>query len=124
MTDITSAEMIKYACNAFLATRISFINEMAALCEAAGASIDEVSDGLALDGRNGGKIFAGVGYGGSCFHKDIRALEYLASVSGLELDLLRAVTAVNNRQRSLPVERLLSRFEGSVQGAEVVVQHL
>ena len=121
VTDITSAEMIKYASNAFLATRISFINEMASLCDAVGASIDEVSDGLALDGRNGEKVYAGVGYGGSCFPKDIQALQYLASEYGLELDLLGAVAAVNNRQRALPVERLLSRFGGDLRGLEVGV---
>ena len=121
VTDVTSAEMIKYASNAFLATRISFINEMASLCEVVGASVDEVSDGLALDRRNGKKVHAGVGYGGSCFPKDIQALQYLASANGLELELLEAVAAVNNRQRSLPVERLLSRFGRDLQGLEVGV---
>ena len=79
VTDTTSAEMIKYASNAFLATRISFINEIATLCDAVGASIDSVSDGLALDARTGSKVHAGVGYGGSCFPKDIMALERLAA---------------------------------------------
>ena len=121
ITDVTSAEMIKYASNAFLATRISFINEMASLCDAVGASIDEVSNGLALDGRNGKRVHAGVGYGGSCFPKDIQALEHLASAYGLDLHLLEAVTAVNDRQRTLPVERLLTRFGGDLQGLEVGV---
>ena len=121
VTGITSAEMIKYAGNAFLATRISFINEMASLCDAVGASIDAVSDGLALDQRNGKKIYAGVGYGGSCFPKDIRALEHLANVAGIRLDLLTAVTAVNDRQRELPVRRLLARFGGNLEGVTVGV---
>ena len=121
VTDVTSAEMIKYASNAFLATRISFINEMASLCEAIGASIDEVSAALALDGRTGKKIYAGVGYGGSCLPKDIQALKHLAGAYGLKLDLLDAVTAVNNRQRALPLEKLLSRFGGDLRGTEVGV---
>ena len=121
VTGITSAEMIKYASNAFLATRISFINEMAALCDAVGASIDAVSDGLALDERNGKKIYAGVGYGGSCFPKDIRALERLAEAAGLEPSLLRAVAAVNGRQRELPLRRLLARFGGNLEGVNVGV---
>ena len=121
VTDITSAEMIKYASNALLATRISFINEMASLCDEVGASIDAVSEGLALDGRTGDRIHAGVGYGGSCFPKDIRALKHLASEAGLELDLLMAVTAVNDRQRMMPLHRLLSRFGGFLKGVDVGV---
>ena len=76
--DITTAEMIKYASNAFLATRISFMNEIAAICDQVGASIDDVSEGLALDSRTGARIFAGVGYGGPCLPKDIGALEHFA----------------------------------------------
>ena len=121
VTDITSAEMIKYASNAFLATRISFINEMASLCHAVGASIDAVSDGLALDERTGKKVYAGVGYGGSCFPKDIRALERLALGAGLELDLLQSVREVNNRQRALPMQRLLARFGRDLEGLDVGV---
>ena len=85
ITDITSAEMIKYANNAFLATRISFINEMASLCERVGASIDVVSEGLALDERTGDRIWAGVGYGGSCFPKDVRTLDHLALTNGVRV---------------------------------------
>ena len=121
VTDVTSAEMIKYASNAFLATRISFINEIASLCDAVGASIDEVSDGLAQDVRNGRKVHAGVGYGGSCFPKDIQALRYLAGAFGIDPHLLKAVAAVNDRQRALPVERLLSRFGGNLHGLGVGV---
>ncbi len=121
ITDITSAEMIKYANNALLATRISFINEIASLCDEVGASIDAVSDGLAMDGRTGDRIRAGVGYGGSCFPKDIRELQHLASETGLDLDLLRAVTAVNDRQRQLPLELIRSKFNGDLAGIQVGV---
>ena len=121
VTDITSAEMIKYANNAFLATRISFINEMASLCDAVGASIDAVSEGLALDERTGGRVYAGVGYGGACLPKDIRALKHLAHSAGLEPGLLRAVATVNNRQRRLPLEKLQARFGGDLEGLQVGV---
>ena len=121
VTDIASAEMIKYASNALLATRISFINEMASLCDEVGASIDAVSEGLALDERTGDRIHAGVGYGGSCFPKDIRALHNLASETGLELDLLMAVTAINRRQRRLPLELIRSKFRGNLEGVQVGV---
>ena len=121
VTDITSAEMVKYASNAFLATRISFINEMAFLCDVVGASIDAVSEGLALDGRTGKRVYAGVGFGGSCFPKDIAALEHLALDAGIELDLLRSVSAINERQRRLPVDKLLSRFGGDLERLEVGV---
>ena len=121
VTDITSAEMIKYANNAFLATRISFINEMASLCDAVGASIDAVSEGLALDERMGNRVYAGVGYGGSCLPKDIRALKNLAHSAALDPSLLRAVAAVNNRQRRLPLEKLQDRFGAELDGLQVGV---
>ena len=121
VTDITSAEMIKYASNAFLATRISFINEMASLCDALGASIDAVSEGLALDGRMGSRVFAGVGYGGSCLPKDVDALRHLASLHGIDANLLGGVARVNDRQRRLPIERLNARFEGRLRGLQVAV---
>ncbi len=119
VTDITSAEMVKYASNAFLATRISFINEIALLCDRIGASIDAVSEGLAMDARAGARIYAGVGYGGSCFPKDVRALDYLALTSGLSVDLLRSVINVNNRQRMLPLYALRRRFNGALNGVRV-----
>ena len=99
ITDIASAEMIKYASNAYLATRISFINEMASVCDQVGASIDAVSKGLFMDARAGVTVRAGIGYGGSCFPKDVRALDQLALTSGVDLDLLKSVIKVNNRQR-------------------------
>ena len=119
VTDITSAEMIKYASNAFLATRISFINEIASLCDTVGASIDEVSEGMALDSRTGARIHAGVGYGGSCFPKDVRALDHLALTSGASVDLLRSVINTNNRQRLLPLHALRQRFGGPIDGLRV-----
>ena len=119
ITDITSAEMIKYASNAFLATRISFINEIASLCDTVGASIDDVSDGMAMDSRTGARIHAGVGYGGSCFPKDVRALDHLALTSGASVDLLRSVINTNNRQRLLPLHALRQRFGGAMEGLRV-----
>ncbi len=119
VTDITSAEMIKYASNAFLATRISFINEIASLCDNVGASIDEVSEGMAMDSRTGARIHAGVGYGGSCFPKDVRALDHLALTSGASVDLLRSVINTNNRQRLLPLHALRQRFGGAIDGLRV-----
>ena len=121
VTDVTSAEMIKYASNAFLVTRISFINEMALLCDRVGASIDAVSEGLAMDTRTGGRIYAGVGYGGSCFPKDVRALDYLALNSGVSVDLLRSVININNRQRLLPLFALRESFDGKMAGLRVGV---
>ena len=121
LTDTTSAEMLKYASNAFLATRISFINEIAALCETVGASIDAVSQGLALDARTGKQIHAGIGYGGSCLPKDVLALQYLAQTEGISLDLLGSVATVNARQRLLPLARLRSVFPGGLAGVNVGV---
>lgn len=121
VTDITSAEMIKYASNAFLATRISFINEIAALCDRVGASIDAVSQGMGMDHRTGGRIYAGVGYGGSCFPKDVRALDHLGLTSGANVELLRSVININNRQRLLPLYALRERFDSNMAGLRVAV---
>ncbi len=121
VTDITSAEMIKYANNAFLATRISFINEIAALCDLFGASIDAVSEGLAMDSRTGTKVYAGVGYGGSCLPRGVRDLELLALEYGMESELLRAVVSVNNRQRLLPLRALRERFNRRLTGLRIGV---
>lgn len=119
VTDVTSAEMIKYASNAYLATRISFINEIAAVCDRVGASIAAVRDGLALDPRTGNKLYAGVGYGGLCFPKDVRALDRLALKGGLELDLLKSVVRVNNRQRQMPLQALYARFGDELTGLTI-----
>ena len=120
-TDITSAEMIKYASNAFLATRISFINQMAAFCDVLGASIDDVSSGLALDSRTGARMNAGVGYGGSCLPKDVAVLDNLAQSHNVNGDLLRSVSAVNTRQRMLPIRALRKRFGCSLLGVRIGV---
>ncbi|MDP6511977.1 MAG: UDP-glucose/GDP-mannose dehydrogenase family protein [SAR202 cluster bacterium] len=121
VTDITSAELIKYASNAFLATKISFINEIASLCDIVGASIDDVSEGVAMDPRIGGaSMRAGVGYGGSCFPKDVRALDYVALTNGHNFELLRSAITVNNRQRLLPLHALRERF-GRLSGMKVAV---
>ncbi len=106
-TDVASAETIKYASNAFLSTKISFINEMANLCDCVGADVDAVADGMGLDARIGRHFLnAGIGYGGSCFPKDTRALDFIATLNGYQFDLLKAVIDVNNRQRLLPVIHL------------------
>ena len=120
-TDIITAEMIKYASNAFLATRISFMNEIAAICGQVGASIDYVGEGLALDSRTGARIFAGVGYGGPCLPKDIGALEHLARRRGAGSDLLRAVIGVNDRQWQLPLRALRDRFGANLYGLKVAI---
>ena len=113
--------MIKYAANAFLATKISFINEIAAVCERLDASIDDVSRGISLDPRIGTSFLrAGVGYGGSCFPKDVRALDHLALANGHNLELLRSVITVNNRQRFLPLQALRQHF-GRLYGVSVGV---
>lgn len=111
ITDTTSAEMVKYASNAFLATKISFINEIAALCDRVGGMVDEVAKGIGLDARIGKSFLqAGVGYGGSCFPKDVKALDHVSLANGHSFELLRAVTAVNNRQRLIPLNALRERF--------------
>ena len=103
-TDSTTAEAIKYAANGFLATKISFINEIAGVCDALGADIDTVASGIGLDHRIGPAFLqAGLGYGGSCFAKDISALHAIATGAGCRLEILPAVTRVNDRQRLIAV---------------------
>ncbi|MCX7681586.1 MAG: UDP-glucose/GDP-mannose dehydrogenase family protein [Anaerolineae bacterium] len=107
ITDLRTAEMIKYASNAFLATRISFINEIANICEALGADVKEVATGMGYDKRIGHAFLdAGVGYGGSCFPKDVKALAYMAEIKGRHPQLLRAVMEINNYQRRAVVRKL------------------
>jgi len=121
ITDIKSAELIKYASNAFLAAKISFINEIANLCELIGADIEFVSEGIGLDSRIGKSFLkAGIGYGGSCFPKDVRALDYFSSMNGYSFELLKSVISVNNRQRSLPVKKLKEAL-GDLSGKKVAV---
>ncbi len=107
ITDLRTAEMIKYASNAYLANRISFINEIASICEALGADVKEVAIGMGYDKRIGGSYLdAGIGYGGSCFPKDVKALEHMASIHGRHPQLLRAVMEINRDQRRLVVQKL------------------
>jgi UDPglucose 6-dehydrogenase len=107
LTDLRTAEMIKYASNAFLATRISFINEIASICEALGADVKEVSVGMGYDKRIGPDFLdAGIGYGGSCFPKDVQALAHMAAVHGCHPQLLRAVMDINRDQRREVVHKL------------------
>ncbi|MFQ6057436.1 MAG: UDP-glucose dehydrogenase family protein [Anaerolineae bacterium] len=107
ITDLRTAEMIKYASNAYLANRISFINEIASICERLGADVKEVAAGMGYDQRIGHAFLdAGVGWGGSCFPKDVKALEYMASVHGCHPQLLRAVMEINRDQRRQVVQKL------------------
>ena len=120
ITDLRTAEMIKYASNAFLATRISFINEIASVCEALGADVKEVAVGMGYDKRIGPDFLdAGIGYGGSCFPKDVQALAHMAAVHGCHPQLLRAVMDINRDQRRQVVHKLrelLGRLDQRVLG--------
>jgi UDPglucose 6-dehydrogenase len=114
--DVRSAELTKYAANAMLATRISFMNEMATLCERLGADVDQVRRGIGSDRRIGHPfLFPGVGFGGSCFPKDVRAVMTMARQIGLDFDLLRSVERVNERQKRWLVEKAAKHF-GSLAG--------
>ena len=107
VTDLNSAEMIKYAANAFLATKISFVNEVANICDRVGADVKEVAKGIGLDSRIGSKFLqAGIGWGGSCFGKDVSALIYTAEDYGYSTEILKACVRVNDLQRTLVVEKL------------------
>jgi UDPglucose 6-dehydrogenase len=119
ITDLYTAEMIKYASNAFLATKISFINEMAQICERLGADVKEVAVGMGYDKRIGRAFLdAGLGYGGSCFPKDVRALAHMADEAGLHPQLLNAVMDINYDQRRLIVTKLTSIL-GSLRGCTI-----
>jgi UDPglucose 6-dehydrogenase len=107
VTDLSSAEMVKYASNAFLATKISFINEVANICDRVGADVTQVAKGIGLDSRIGSKFLqAGIGWGGSCFPKDVSALIHTADDYGYEAQLLKAAVTVNQRQRLIALEKL------------------
>ncbi|MBN1259709.1 MAG: UDP-glucose/GDP-mannose dehydrogenase family protein [Anaerolineae bacterium] len=117
ITDLRTAEMIKYASNAFLATKISFINEMANICEALGADVKEVSYGMGLDRRIGHYFLdAGLGWGGSCFPKDVKALTYMAETEGRHPHLLHAVMDINADQRKSPVRKVRELLGGNLKG--------
>jgi UDPglucose 6-dehydrogenase len=115
--DNRSAELCKYAANAFLATKISFINEIAALCDLVGADVDAVRRGAGSDSRIGPRfLFPGAGYGGSCFPKDVRALEDTARTAGLELRVVRAVEEVNEAQKHRLADMVVARFGADLTG--------
>ncbi|NEO28729.1 MAG: UDP-glucose/GDP-mannose dehydrogenase family protein, partial [Kamptonema sp. SIO4C4] len=119
-TDLSSAEMIKYAANSFLATKISFINEIANICDRVGADVKQVAAGIGLDSRIGSKFLqAGLGWGGSCFPKDVSALIHTADDYGYDAELLKSAVSVNKRQRLIVLEKLqqeLKILKGKVVG--------
>lgn len=118
--DIPSAEMTKYAANSMLATRISFMNDIANLCELVGADVNSVRMGIGSDSRIGSKfLYPGIGYGGSCFPKDVKALVKTAEKKGYQMRVLQAVEAVNASQKSLMFRKFLKRFGGKVDGMTV-----
>lgn len=121
--DIPSAEMTKYAANAMLATRISFMNDVANLCERVGADVNMVRAGIGSDTRIGRKfLYAGCGYGGSCFPKDVKALVKTADQNGYSMEVLKAVERVNERQKSILFEKLQRAFDGQpLQGKTVAL---
>ena len=121
-TDIPSAEMIKYAANAMLATRISFMNDIANLCRLVGADVNMVRRGVGADSRIGSKfLYPGCGYGGSCFPKDIKALIKLASNNGYDMQVLQAVEAVNEHQKAILFHKINTLFAGDLKGKTIAV---
>jgi UDPglucose 6-dehydrogenase len=121
-TDIRTAEMIKYASNAFLAAKISFINEIASICERLGADVKEVARGMGLDERIGSRFLdAGAGYGGSCFPKDVKALEHMASMAGAHPQLLRAVMEINRDMRRSVLQKVRAGLGGSLEDRQIGV---
>ena len=121
-TDIPSAEMIKYAANAMLATRISFMNDIANLCELVGADVNMVRKGIRSDNRIGKKfLYPGCGYGGSCFPKDVKALIKTAEKAGYSMRVLKAVEEVNERQKEVLFDKLMKHFNGDIAGKTIAV---
>ena len=119
--DIPSAEMTKYAANAMLATRISFMNDIANLCERVGANVDAVRKGIGTDARIGSKfLYAGCGYGGSCFPKDVKALLHTGLDNGYHMEVIEAVERVNERQKSIVYDKIIKAV-GSVKGKTVAI---
>lgn len=120
--DERSAELTKYAANAYLATRISFMNEIANLCERTGANVDMVRAGIGSDSRIGKRfLFPGVGYGGSCFPKDVQALGKTAEDFGYDFKILRSVMAVNDRQRTVLAQRILDFFDHNLKDKTIAI---
>jgi UDPglucose 6-dehydrogenase len=119
--DIRTAEMVKYASNAFLATKISFINEMASICETLGADVEQVARGMGMDARIGMQFLkSGLGWGGSCFPKDVKALAHMAAVNGTHPQLLRSVMEINSGQRLRTVQKLRDAL-GGLDGRRVAI---
>jgi UDPglucose 6-dehydrogenase len=119
---VRSSEMTKYAANAMLATRISFMNEIARLCEALGADVNEVRNGIGSDTRIGYKfIYPGIGYGGSCFPKDVKALIHMARDAKVPCLLNDAVEAVNDAQKHLLAEKVIEHFENRLKGRRIAL---
>ena len=120
--DVPSAEMTKYAANAMLATRISFMNDIANLCEIVGADVNMVRKGIGTDARIGSRfLYAGCGYGGSCFPKDVKALVKTALDSGYKMRILEAVEAVNEEQKSILYRKLMTHFGGDINGKRIAI---
>jgi UDPglucose 6-dehydrogenase len=121
-TDIPSAEMIKYAANSMLATRISFMNDIANLCEIVGADVNMVRKGIGSDSRIGSKfLYPGCGYGGSCFPKDVKALIKTAEKSGYTMSVLKAVEEVNEYQKSVLFNKLAQHYQGDLKGKTIAL---
>lgn len=115
--DVPSAEMTKYAANSMLATKISFMNDIANLCEIVGADVNMVRKGIGSDARIGNKfIYPGIGYGGSCFPKDVKALIKTAASNGYKMQILEAVEEVNEQQKSVLFNKIMNRFQGNISG--------
>ncbi len=120
--DIRSAELTKYACNSFLATKISFMNDMAELCERMGADVNAVRTGMSTDHRIGKSfLYPGVGYGGSCFPKDVKALINTANKYDVELDIVKSAEHVNKMQRDRFIKKVLNHFKGNIKDVTVAV---
>ncbi len=120
--DERSAEMTKYAANAYLATRISFMNEIANLCEKLGANVDDVRHGIGSDSRIGKRfLFPGIGYGGSCFPKDVSALEKMATDSDYDFSILKSVMQVNTRQKSILTDKIIRAFGNDLSGIRIAI---
>jgi UDPglucose 6-dehydrogenase len=120
--DIPSSEMTKYASNAMLATRISFMNDIANLCELVGADVNMVRKGIGSDSRIGNKfLYPGTGYGGSCFPKDVKALIHTAEKNGYDMKVLKAVELVNDKQKNILFEKFNKHFSGDIKGKKVAI---
>lgn len=120
--DVPSAEMTKYAANAMLATRISFMNDIANLCERVGANVDNVRKGIGTDSRIGSRfLYAGCGYGGSCFPKDVKALVHTGQENGYHMQVIEAVEAVNEKQKYIVFDKLQAAFHDDLQGKTIAL---